>query len=235
MGACGSANTEVGVEESDGDLVKDWKEVHSIARWNKDYEKLRRSIAANDQVVSLRDPKTLNTPLHISAQNGHEEVTEILISGKADLNAKNGRGQTALHMAMSYDYYSVVKMLINAGCDENIINDDGFPAITGLTGEATVGMVSFAAAQNQEDIHAALDRIENDIQRTDKVGYIKNYLKVKKDLGHSIWGDAEQKRFQMILNQITQVGGAGWVDPYALPEEDLPENRTGSLHDTPVA
>lgn len=232
MGACASSSAEVGIEGDDqmGDIAKDWKEVHSIARWNKDYEKLRRSIAQNNTVVTLRDPKTLNTPLHISAQNGHEEVTEILIAGKADLNARNGKGQTALHMAMSYDYYNVVKMLINAGCDENIENDDGFKAITGLTGEATVGMVSFAAAQNQDDIHAALDKIENELARIDKVSYIKNYLKVKKDLGHSIWGDAEQERFQMILDQLCAIGGAGYIDPYALPDEDLPENRTGSLH-----
>lgn len=215
MGACGSTQQEVGVHNgSSDDVTKDWKEVHSIARWNKDYEKLRRSIAANDQVVMLRDPKTLNTPLHISAQNGHEEVTEILIAGKADLNAKNGKGQTALHMAMSYDYYPVVKMLINADCDENLMNDDGFRAITGLTGDKTVGMVSFAAAQSQEDIHAAFDRIENDLERTDKVGFIKNYLKVKKDLGHSIWGDAEQKRFQGILDQLAT---GEYIDPYALP------------------
>lgn len=215
MGACGSTQQEVGVHNgSSDDVTKDWKEVHSMARWNKDYEKLRRSIAANDQVVMLRDPKTLNTPLHISAQNGHEEVTEILIAGKADLNAKNGKGQTALHMAMSYDYYPVVKMLINADCDENLMNDDGFRAITGLTGDKTVGMVSFAAAQSQEDIHAAFDRIENDLERTDKVGFIKNYLKVKKDLGHSIWGDAEQKRFQGILDQLAT---GEYIDPYALP------------------
>ena len=60
MGACGSTQQEVGVDNgSSDDVTKDWKEVHSMARWNKDYEKLRRSIAANDQVVMLRDPKTL--------------------------------------------------------------------------------------------------------------------------------------------------------------------------------
>ena len=75
-------------------------------------------------------------------------------------------------------------------------------------------MVSFAAAQSQEDIHAAFDRIENDLERTDKVGFIKNYLKVKKDLGHSIWGDAEQKRFQGILDQLAT---GEYIDPYALP------------------
>lgn len=202
MGICASSEEQVGVEEVSTTIAKDWKEVHSMARWNKEYEKLRRSIEANPAVVTFRDPKTLNTPLHISAQNGHEEVTEILIGGKADLSAKNGCGQTALHMAMSYDYYSVVKMLINAGCDENILNDDGFTAITGLTGDKTVGMVSFAAAESQEDIHAALDRIESDTDRTDKVEFIKIFLKLKKELGNSIWGDAEQSRFEAILKLL---------------------------------
>lgn len=203
---CGSSQDTVGPDgaESMENLKVDWMEVHSMARWNKDYERLRRAIAADANVAMLRDPKTMNTPLHISAQNGHEELTEILIGGKTDLNAKNGKGQTALHMAMSYDYYNVVRMLINAGCDEQIVNDDGFPAITGLTGDKTVGMVSMAAAGSQEDIHAALDRIENDLERTDKVQFIKNYLKLKKDLGHSIWGESEQARFEAILKQLPE-------------------------------
>jgi hypothetical protein len=177
----------------------DWKEVHSIARWNKDFEKLGRAIETDKSLVHLRDPKTMNTPLHISSQNGHEELTEILIKGGAELNAKNAKGQTPLHMAMSYDYFKVVRMLLNAGAEEGIINDDGFAAITGLTGDKTVGMVSFAAAENQEDIHAALDRIEKDIERTDKVELIKTFLKVKKELGQSVWGAAEQARLEVIL------------------------------------
>jgi len=203
MGACASSQDVVGVADGDKSVALDWREVHSMARWNKDFEKMRRTISERPDVVSVRDPKTLNTPLHISAQNGHEELTEILIAGKADINAKNRCGQTALHMAMSYDYYTVVKMLVNAGADEQIINDDGFSAITGLTGDKTVGMVSLAAAETQEDINAALDRIENDLGRTDKVPFIKIYLKLKKELGSSIWGDAEQGRFESILKQMT--------------------------------
>lgn len=213
---CVASTSAVGVDDGDNTTLSDWKEVHSLARWNKDYEKLRRSIAESPNIVTLRDPKTMNTPLHISAQNGHEEVTEILIAGNADLNAKNGKGQTALHMAMSYDYYKVVRMLINAGCNEQMINDDGFAAITGLTGDKTVGMVSFAASETQEDIHAALDRIEVDLTAeqtekpeppggVDKVEFIKIYLKLKKELGHAIWGEAEQSRFEAILKMFETI------------------------------
>ena len=204
MGACASSQDAVGVGDGDKSIAMDWKEVHSMARWNKDFEKLRRTISERADVVTVRDPKTLNTPLHISAQNGHEELTEILIAGKADINAKNRCGQTALHMAMSYDYYNVVKMLVNAGANEQIINDDGFAAITGLTGDKTVGMVSMAAAESNEDINEALDRIENDIERTDKVQFIKNYLKLKKELGSSIWGEHEQSRFEGILRLMKE-------------------------------
>jgi len=203
MGACGSSQDAVGVGDGDKSVANDWKEVHSMARWNKDFEKLRRTIQDSPDAVTIRDPNTLNTPLHISAQNGHEELTEILIAGKADINAKNRCGQTALHMAMSYDYYNVVKMLVNAGANEQITNDDGFPAITGLTGDKTVGMVSLAAAETSEDINAALDRIESDLARTDKVSFIRIYFKLKKELGSSIWGDAEQARFESILNQLS--------------------------------
>ncbi len=201
MGACTSAQEKVGSQDTTV-LEADWKTIHSMARWNRDFEILRRLIEKNPEIVSLRDPKTLNTPLHISSQNGHEEITEILISGKAEINAKNRCGQTPLHMCMSYDYYNVVVMLLKAGADENVTNDEGHKAITGLTGNKTVGMVALAAAHTQEDIHAALARIEVNISQTDKVEFIKTYLKVKKELGNAIWGEPEQAKFESVLKKF---------------------------------
>ena len=62
------------------------------------------------------------------------------------------KGQTALHMAMSYDYYRVVRMLLDAKADKEILNDDNIEAIKGLEGDKTMGLVCFSSCENGEDI-----------------------------------------------------------------------------------
>jgi ankyrin repeat protein len=83
-----------------------------------------------------------NTVLHQAARFGHPAVCELLISGKADLNAKNlcaflhfdfvlylhstlllifcsSYQGTALHWAASYGYPAVCELLIASKADVN--------------------------------------------------------------------------------------------------------------------
>jgi ankyrin repeat protein len=50
----------------------------------------------------VQDPKTGNTALHISSQNGHLPLMQLLIAKspnrRALVNSQNNLGQTALHM-----------------------------------------------------------------------------------------------------------------------------------------
>ena len=58
----------------------------------------------------------------VIALEGHRELTQLLLDLKADPNAQNGTGTTALHMANAYDYYWVGKMLVAGGANPEYVN-----------------------------------------------------------------------------------------------------------------
>ena len=63
-----------------------------------------------------------NRPLHIAAQNGHTDIVRLLVNKKCRLNETNQKGNTAIHMAIGYDYYDAAKLIIDAGGDPKILN-----------------------------------------------------------------------------------------------------------------
>ena len=52
--------------------------------------------------------------LHLAAENGHEEVGDILLRHKAFVNAKSKVGVTPLHLAAQNGYNNLVKLLVQA-------------------------------------------------------------------------------------------------------------------------
>jgi ankyrin repeat protein len=66
-----------------------------------------------------------NRPIHIAAQNGHTDVVRLLVNKKCLLNEMNMKGNTAIHMAVGYDYYDAAKLIIDAGGDPRILNSAG--------------------------------------------------------------------------------------------------------------
>jgi hypothetical protein len=213
MGCASSQAENNTVSPEANEVAQTWQEIHSIARWQKDMPKLLRTLEQTPSHVGIVDPKNLNTPLHISAQNGHYEMTQIFIAGNADVNARNAKGQTALHMAMSYDYYDVVKILLDAGADGNQKNDDGFRAIDGLEGDCFIGNVQLTSmgelakekAEEDEEftnfkgVNEAFDRILAEPSKTDKVNFARAGLSLKKNLGPAIWDEYVKDRFYEIL------------------------------------
>ena len=55
------------------------------------------------------------TALHLAAQDGNIESLQSLIRGGAAINAKNGRGQSALHLASLAQSPETVEVLLKAG------------------------------------------------------------------------------------------------------------------------
>ncbi|CAE7292335.1 ACBD6 [Symbiodinium natans] len=80
------------------------------------------------------DPKTGNQALHIAVQNGHRQLTQLLVAWKADVTVQNFKGQTPLHMSVEYDFHFISKLLLEKGAKPEVENADGCKAILGISG-----------------------------------------------------------------------------------------------------
>jgi len=73
--------------------------------------------------------------VHIAAQNGHYDLMVELLDFGADHSVANGTGQTPLHMAYSYGYFWVARLLVERGADPQAENSGGYPAVKGIDGD----------------------------------------------------------------------------------------------------
>ena len=104
------------------------------------------------------------TPLHLSTENCHEQVTFRLIDASAGVNQQDINGMTALHWAAFWGHKAVVARLIQAGADINQTDNNGKTA------------VDLATGFNQHTIAALLNdynqRIEQARQRVPVIAHI---------------------------------------------------------------
>ena len=73
--------------------------------------------------------KTGWTPLHYAATRGHLAVMTLLLDNHAYIDASSPNNTTPLMMAAFYGTPSAVKLLLEAGADPLIKNDQGLSAI----------------------------------------------------------------------------------------------------------
>eukprot|EP01052_Picozoa_sp_SAG31_P032576 SAG31_NODE_3584_length_4100_cov_1.957761_5_plen_83_part_00 len=58
----------------------------------------------------------------------------MVLDAGGDVNTQNNNGQTALHMSVAYDYFWTTKLLLEAGADRSLVNEDGHKAEVGIDG-----------------------------------------------------------------------------------------------------
>lgn len=75
-------------------------------------------------LVRALDDKFKATPLLWAAAYGKQEVVLLLLANGADVNARNGRGQSALHQATMTGQVAVVEVLLDKGAEVNVTDDD---------------------------------------------------------------------------------------------------------------
>jgi hypothetical protein len=75
--------------------------------------------------ANIRDKETHTTALEYAVRNGNEEIVRVLLAAKADVNAKDDFGQTALMMLSDTVTSEIVWDLINAGAKVNVRDKDG--------------------------------------------------------------------------------------------------------------
>lgn len=85
-----------------------------------------RLLLSNDCCINAQD-KDGNTPAHLLAMRRHQNGLEELISKGADINLKNKKGETCLHLAA--DNAGSVQCLLQYGSDVNITTNDACTAL----------------------------------------------------------------------------------------------------------
>jgi ankyrin repeat protein len=176
------AETPKKVSETRGPQPLNFKPIHSAIRWNKPVDEVE-ALLTSDEAVNCPDSNNGNCPIHIAAQNGHVELIMLLIRKKVNLNAQNGKGNTAVHMAIGYDYFQAATLLIEAGADCSISNELGFPASRGLEGDKCLGIAALVSAQTSSEAMKALELCNEDISIVDKGSFVAGGLKAKKAMG----------------------------------------------------
>ena len=123
----------------------------------KEFQALER--AATTTQARFRGHQLRNKQLLEAAESGDIKRTKNLLARGANINARNNKGSTALHIAVHYGHREIVEALVNAGAD---INAKGRYGMTAL---------HWAADNGSEDIVKALVRAGADVNVTDRFGF----------------------------------------------------------------
>lgn len=177
-----------------------FRPVHSAVRWNKSIQEVE-ALLTSQEAVDCVDNSNGNRPIHIAAQNGHDDLVELLLRKNCEVNATNAKGNTALHMAIGYDYYNTAKLLIKAGGDLELVNEGGVPAKFGLEGDKSLGIAALANANTADEVTEAFDLCEKDMPSLNRVSFAQAGLKAKKALGGA-WTPALQDRLKDINSKL---------------------------------
>jgi hypothetical protein len=92
---------------------------------------LVRECLDRGQSAGERSPNGGDTPLHYAAGEGQDEVLRLLVQRGADVNARNGEGQTPLFVASvtdggdEADMLGIVQQLVKMGVGPSIKSRDG--------------------------------------------------------------------------------------------------------------
>lgn len=109
--------------------------------WKHQCPLLVASIAGDEEMVStlkncervdLLNPDVAGTtPLHAAVERNHISIVELLLRGPraADVNARNGSGQTPLFIAVLQDLVELVVILLQAGADPRLKCAEGLTAL----------------------------------------------------------------------------------------------------------
>jgi Protein of unknown function (DUF1566)/Ankyrin repeats (3 copies)/Ankyrin repeats (many copies) len=77
-------------------------------------------------LVSSKDEKLGQTPLHIAAFGGRIDIAKLLLANKADVNAKANNGATPLHLAAAKGDKDMVELLVASKAEVNAVDNDGW-------------------------------------------------------------------------------------------------------------
>jgi len=138
----------------------------AIAQWATNHhtrrpderEQLEQWAATNRNSLGARYTAWCQTPLHIAARFGRDDLAAILLSAGADPNARDKRGDRPLHLAAQEGHPGVVRLLLRRGADLEAAGSmdrtalhaaaEGFPLNTETDGRLQVATLLIARGAN---------------------------------------------------------------------------------------
>jgi hypothetical protein len=78
-----------------------------------------------------------NTVLMVAAQNNRKRLVKACVRHGVPLDARNLKGNTAMHFAKAYGYEEIAEYLVRKGADPTIVNHEGLRPDQGLTAATT--------------------------------------------------------------------------------------------------
>ncbi len=99
-------------------------EIHDAAR-NGDVAKVRALLKDHPDLVSSKG-STGETPLHVAAAKGFDDVAQLLLAQKANVNAQDDNGRTPLHLAAQGGHKDVLELLLASKAEVNAKDNKGW-------------------------------------------------------------------------------------------------------------
>jgi ankyrin repeat protein len=128
--------------------------------------------------------------LVLAAKRADREAVGALLAQKADVNAREGDGATALHWAVHRDDLEITAMLLRAGSNVNVANDYGVTPVALACANANAAMVEQLLAAGA-DANAAVKTGETVLMTCARTG---NVAAVRALLAQGADPDAKESR-----------------------------------------
>ncbi len=127
--------------------------IHDAVRAG-DLDKVKALVKESPDLVSSKDEKYGQTPLHVAAFNDRKDVAEFLLANKADVNAKAKNGSTPLHLAAAKGNKDIVELLLANKADIDAADNEGWSPVHSAVTFSQKDIAEFLIAKGGKDLPA---------------------------------------------------------------------------------
>lgn len=90
-------------------------------------------------------------PLGMKSKDDYTETVKVLINNGANVNIRNARGETPLHLAARNEFQKIIEVLVLAGCDPLINDNDNNKAVDLVSDDDTVSKQTLKSAMEDRE------------------------------------------------------------------------------------
>jgi hypothetical protein len=117
---------------------------------------VKRLLSIRNINVNVKDVYG-RTPLHYAAENGHIEITFLLLQNGAEVNVKSNYGNTPLHWAATQGHVDILHLLVENGADLEAQNNYGERALHSAAYNGRLPFIQELISRYHVDINARLN------------------------------------------------------------------------------